>query len=226
MGIEPGEFLASGRAADVYLQDDQTVLRRYRSAHDCEPEARLMTWLHDQGFAVPAVHEVADRDIVMERIQGPTMLEDLDRRPWMVFAHLRTLARVQKELNSLQAPGWLVGDDRIPVGSTVVHLDLHPMNVIMSPQGPVVIDWTNAGRGDADFDAALTFVLMAAYEALGLKEIGIQHLVTRLFRQFRGRRSVEAQLSAAITFRLLDENVTDGERAVLRKMLSRREVNG
>jgi RIO-like serine/threonine protein kinase len=28
----------------------------------------------------------------------------------------------------------------------MVHLDLHPLNAVITDCGPVVIDWTNAGR--------------------------------------------------------------------------------
>lgn len=39
-------------------------------------------------------------------------------------------------------------------GDKVVHLDLHPLNVIIGPKGPVVIDWTGASRFLARFDRA------------------------------------------------------------------------
>ncbi|MDH3193766.1 MAG: aminoglycoside phosphotransferase family protein, partial [Acidimicrobiia bacterium] len=105
--IEPGDLLASGRAADVFDQGDGTVLRRYRTEYDCEPEARLMSWLHGQGFPVPIVYQATERDIVMERVSGLTMLEDLERRPWLVFGHVRTLSELQKKLNEMRAPEWV-----------------------------------------------------------------------------------------------------------------------
>jgi aminoglycoside phosphotransferase (APT) family kinase protein len=45
-----------------------------------------------------------------------------------------------------------------------VHLDLHPLNVLIGPSGPVVIDWSNATRGDGAIDVALAWVLMVAGE--------------------------------------------------------------
>jgi aminoglycoside phosphotransferase (APT) family kinase protein len=45
-------------------------------------------------------------------------------------------------------------------GDRLVHLDLHPENVLLSPNGPVVIDWSNAARGDADDDVALTWAIL------------------------------------------------------------------
>ena len=32
-------------------------------------------------------------------------------------------------------------------GDRVLHIDLHPENVIISPAGPVVIDWSGASAG-------------------------------------------------------------------------------
>jgi aminoglycoside phosphotransferase (APT) family kinase protein len=43
----------------------------------------------------------------------------------------------------------------------VLHLDLHPANVMLAPTGPVVIDWCNAEDGPAGLDVALTAVILA-----------------------------------------------------------------
>ena len=167
MAIEPGPLLASGRAADVYDQGDGTVLRRYRIDHGTDDELRVMRWLAEQGVPVPAVHHADGRDLVMERVVGPTMLEDLQRRPWMLLRHAATLARLQRELAAVAAPDWLPTKAGVPPGDALVHLDLHPMNVLLGPRGPVIIDWTNATRGAAAFDAGYTYVLMATFEVSG-----------------------------------------------------------
>ncbi|WP_213012987.1 phosphotransferase, partial [Paractinoplanes toevensis] len=46
-------------------------------------------------------------------------------------------------------------------GSTIVHLDLHPENVLLTRRGPVVIDWCNAGDGAGDLDTALSAIILA-----------------------------------------------------------------
>lgn len=38
----------------------------------------------------------------------------------------------------------------------MLHLDLHPGNVILTVAGPVVIDWTDVLRGDPALDLAQT----------------------------------------------------------------------
>jgi aminoglycoside phosphotransferase (APT) family kinase protein len=42
----------------------------------------------------------------------------------------------------------------------VCHGDFHPDNVILAPRGLVVIDWTNAVRGDSLADVARTSVML------------------------------------------------------------------
>jgi Ser/Thr protein kinase RdoA (MazF antagonist) len=128
--VPPCRLIASGRAADVFDLGDGTALRRYRSEHDCEPEGRLMGWLAESGVPVPLVHRATGRDLVMDHVSGPSMLDDLQRRPWRLRRHARTLAALQRSINDVVAPDWLLPDDRVPDGSSVVHGDLHPMNVI------------------------------------------------------------------------------------------------
>ena len=69
--------LASGRDADVFALDDGRVLRRYRAGGDVAAEAAVMAYVADLGFPAPAVHEARGTDLVLERLDGPTMLAAL-----------------------------------------------------------------------------------------------------------------------------------------------------
>lgn len=220
MADEPGRLLASGRAADVYDLGDGTVLRRYRTDRDCSDEARLMIWLDTQDVAVPTVHRAAGRDIVMDRVAGPTMVDDLGARPWRVVRHARELAKLQRALHEHEAPAWLPVAPGV-AGDRVLHLDLHPMNVILADDGPVLIDWTNASRGDPSFDAAMTYVLMASFEAKSWTERIGRRLMVSVFVWSRGRSVVARALPDAVRHRLTDRNVTPGERQNLERLLGR-----
>jgi aminoglycoside phosphotransferase (APT) family kinase protein len=217
----PGRLIAAGRAADVFDLGDGTVLRRYRSEHDSEPEGRLMGWLAAAGVPVPLVHRAAGRDLVMDHVGGPSMLDDLQRRPWRLRRHARTLAALQRAINDVEAPDWLSAGAAVPDGSGIVHGDLHPMNVILGPDGPVVIDFTNATRGPATFDAAISYVLMSTFETSGAIDRLGQRLLVAAFRRSRGRKVVDAGLAAACRFRLADVNVTIGERERVGRLLAR-----
>ena len=154
------KLLASGRDGDIFEYAPGLVLRKTRDGRSIAHEARTMRYVADHGYPVPRVEEVrADgTEIVMERIDGPIMADAMLRPPWKLGDHLRILADLHDQLHEIPGPDWLAampgGGDRL------LHLDLHPLNVIMSPRGPIVIDWPNARRGDPMADVALTYALI------------------------------------------------------------------
>ena len=150
------------------------------------------------GVQVPRVLEVREDALVLERVDGPTMQDVLRRSPWRVRSLLRTLARLHDEV----------------AAAGLAHLDLNPTNVIVSRNGPVLIDWTNAREEpDRALDAALTYVILATSGgALGLT-------VARLFARCI---DVETGLERAAAYRIADPNVTEAERQRFRRLLLRR----
>jgi aminoglycoside phosphotransferase (APT) family kinase protein len=204
-----GRVVARGSDADVYALDDRRVLRRYRRRDVPEAEVAIMRYARDNGYPVPGVLDVSGPDLVLERVDGPTMLEDLGRRPWTVRAHARTLARLHRSLHAIPPPAFLRGE-----GPRLLHLDLHPANVMLGRQGPVVIDWANASRGDAALDVALTTVVLAG------APVGppLSWLRGQLVRRFTGEFADDEwrpAIERAIAYRRADGNVGDGERARL-----------
>ncbi|GAA1765037.1 phosphotransferase [Luedemannella helvata] len=149
------ERLASGRTADVFAVDGGRVLRRYREAWDATREAAVMAYVGRYGFPVPAVHHAEGPDLVMERVDGPTMLTALATGALDAPDGMRMLADLHARLHAVPArPG-------APAGECVVHLDLHPDNVMLTAGGPVVVDWSNATDGPADLDLAVTALIFA-----------------------------------------------------------------
>ncbi len=217
----PGRLLASGRAADVFDLGDGTVLRRYRIDHDTAAEARIMRWAAEQGLPVPHVHRSEGPDLVMDHVAGPTMLEALQRRPWTLRRHARLLASLQSRIGALRAPSWVAPVRTGPPGDALLHLDLHPMNVLIGTDGPVVIDWTNAARGPAALDAGYSFVLMSTFEARRAFERFGQRAFASTFAGARGRAAVDELLLAACELRLADRATTDGERDAIRRLRAR-----
>jgi aminoglycoside phosphotransferase (APT) family kinase protein len=161
------EFIASGRSADVFDLGDGRVLRRYRDDRTSDAEARLMRHVGELGYPVPLVYDAEGRDLVMEHVKGPTLFEGLLHEPTQIDRYGRLLGELHERLHRIPAPDWLrersdanaeagLADDTEPV---VLHRDLHPINVILSERGPVVIDWEGAGAGAAALDVALTVVV-------------------------------------------------------------------
>jgi len=183
----------------------------------------VMNWLADQGIAVPRVHDAGGTDIVMDRVDGPTLLEDLERRPWRLVAHARLLARLQARVNAVVAPEWFPARSELPEGRQVAHLDLHPMNVMLSEEGPVIIDWTNTAATAAGVDASLSFVLMSTFEVGSRFDRMGQRVLVESFSRARGRALITAHLATACRLRLDDAGVTDTERASVGDLLGRTE---
>jgi aminoglycoside phosphotransferase (APT) family kinase protein len=215
------EPIARGRAADVFADAPGRVLRRYRDGADTEREARVMEHARRHGFPVPAVHDARGPDLVLERIAGPTMLADLARRPWRVRIHARTLADLHRRLHAIAAPPGLpslLGD-----GPQLVHVDLHPDNVLLGPQGPVVIDWQAAGGGEPADDVALAWVIMTTSEipgpwpARGLLRAGRQ-LFVDAFVAHAGRSEAQSRLARMAAFRLDDPHLRPRERDAVRAL--------
>lgn len=228
-GDPPGPLLATGRSADIYDIGDGKILRRFRSGHDdLEIEVRVMRLVADHGFPVPEVFSLEGRDMVMERVDGPTMLADIEARPTAMLGHARRLARLQGQLAEIPAPGWLMapGWTPDPAGDRVLHLDLHPMNVLLSADGPVVIDWTNAAAGPPGFDAAISYVAMATFEVDSGRDRAAQRFLVEAFRRFRGRKLIAPYLALACDHRLADRNLMPGERIAVGNLRKRTRRGG
>jgi aminoglycoside phosphotransferase (APT) family kinase protein len=152
--VTPAKPLASGRDSDVYGYADGLVLRRYRDGRSAEAEAATIRGLGELGYPVPAVHSSAGPDIVMERVDGPTLADALQSGSLGVAEAARLFARLHDDLHALPWPGAAPGE-------ALLHLDLHPLNVLMGDAGAVVIDWSNARTGPAGLDVAMSALILA-----------------------------------------------------------------
>lgn len=149
------EPVATGRDADVYAIDDHRILRRYRSGGDVANEVMIMTHVARFGFPVPDVYEATGTDIVMERLHGPTMLAACTTGRLSLTEAGLQIADLHRRLHTLPPRVGQASDDR------VLHLDLHPENIMITARGPVVIDWRNAAEGPADLDVSMSAVILA-----------------------------------------------------------------
>jgi aminoglycoside phosphotransferase (APT) family kinase protein len=219
------KLVASGRAADVFEHGPGTVVRRYREpGAQTTREAAVMEHVRLRGFPVPAVHFAAGPELVMDRLEGPTMLDDLTRRPWRLVAHARLLASLHERLHRIEPPPGL--ESAYGEGAAVLHLDLHPGNVMLTARGPMVIDWTAAVRGDPALDLAQTWVLIATSQVPGgpvpraIGAAGRGAFVRTLLRHV-DRDAAVAALPAAAERRLVDPHVLPAEVQAVRRLLRR-----
>jgi aminoglycoside phosphotransferase (APT) family kinase protein len=194
-------LIAEGRASEILDLGGGRVLRRFKAGGNPEREARVMEHARRHPHPVPEVHEVRADALVLELVGGPTMAADGLAKPHTMEAHAKTLAALHERLHRI--PGLEQG--------TLLHLDLHPENVLMSKRGPVVIDWTNARDGEPELDAALAWlILMTSGGAAG----------QQFARLFARHVDVLSGLDEAAHYRLADRNVTDAERAEVQRLVA------
>ncbi len=153
-------------------------------------EALYTAAVHDAGAPAPRFMGIEMIDgraaSIYERVHGQSMWEHMLERPAQAAAHSRSLAELQAHLFTLVPPVALpVQRDRLTckirsaaarvdpslgaaldllpptAPSRLCHGDLHPGNVIMASDGPVIIDWFDVARGSHVADIARTSLLMS-----------------------------------------------------------------
>ncbi|MFD1719859.1 phosphotransferase [Georgenia deserti] len=225
-----GPLIASGRDAEIFELGDGLVLRRARDGRSLAEEAAVMAAARAGGVPVPAVHEVTDDGaVVLDKVTGPTLQTELLRRSWRTRAAAGVLHELHETVHRVASPAGLAPSG-IP-GTTLLHLDLHPMNVLMSPDGPVLIDWANARSGPPEADLANTWVILATstVDAPWWMRAAVSTLRNRLVADYVAdldQAAVSALLPELVARRAGDRYVSDHERrrleAWLRRTASRR----
>ena len=105
-------------------------------------------------------------------------------------------------------------------GDRVVHLDLHPANVMLEARGPVVIDWRNSGQGRPEFDVAVSALIVAQVAVDSAREEAtLAATFLTAFLASVGTVPSEA-LDQAVRFRQADPNLTPREIALLGEAVS------
>ncbi|MBC9718801.1 aminoglycoside phosphotransferase family protein [Streptomyces sp. TRM66268-LWL] len=163
--MDTGELLGSGRSADVFALDDRWVLRRYRGEGDASREGAFMAYLAERGYPVPRIRaagadageagSLRHTDLVMERLSGPSMSGALGQGALSAYEGGVMLAGLLRRLHEI--PARLSPDP----ADRVLHLDLHPDNVMLTAGGPVVIDWGNVQEGPPGLDWAMSALILA-----------------------------------------------------------------
>ena len=221
-GVKPiGQKLAEGRDSEIFEHGKRKVLRVARDGRSLVAEAEIMRYARSHDYPCPAVHDAGDGYLVMDRLEGPTMLETVGKPPFPLRRSGHLLADLHERLHRIAAPS---GIPNTPVpGDRLVHRDLHPLNVMMTADGPMVVDWSNASAGDPAFDVADTWVLFAcaAPPMSGVDRVIVPIGRRIMLRAFLSRVDADAArraIPAAVDHRLTDRNMTPEEHARMRKL--------
>jgi aminoglycoside phosphotransferase (APT) family kinase protein len=220
-----GPKIAEGRDSEIYEHGDGRVLRLNRVARDLRPEAEVMLWVRDGGYPVPEVFDVGNGWLVMERLVGVDLLDTIKKTPAGIRATGALLADLHRRLGEIAAPDWLA-EAPGPAGDRMVHLDLHPMNVMVTADGPVVIDWGNAKRGEPAVDVANTWSLLKCGEIPGrgptkwISSVGRQLLVNE-FLGCLDRDAAASVMPSLVEWRSVDRHHSPKEVAKMRRLAAK-----
>jgi len=225
-GRAPGSLIGEGRDSLVYDIGGGRVLRRYRRDQDTAAEAQMMLWVRAHGMPVPDVFDADGSDLVMERVAGRSLLDGLASHPHRVPAAGRVLAELHHRLADVPVAPWMrrryADGDPSDVRLGVVHCDLHPDNVMLGPDGPVLIDWTRSCAGDRRADLAHTWIVVADLGLpSGRAERAVQHAARRVllhaFTTRVDRTGAASWLPRIAEDRMGDKNTTAEERRRLER---------
>jgi len=160
----PGALLATGATALVYELDGGRVLRRYRDeSRSAGPAATATRIAWRAGVPTPRVLASRGPDLILERVDGPTMLAQMTAGRLPMDAAMRMLADLHRLTHAVRQPAGAAELPGRDDGDHLIHLDLHPNNVLMAPGGPQLIDWENACWGPPGLDVAVTAVILSCY---------------------------------------------------------------
>lgn len=173
----------------VYRDGDKAikVFDANFSKSDILNEALNQARVEEAGVRVPKVLEVSVIDgkwaIVSEYIPGKTLAQLMEENPQDKDAYLEQFVELQMEVHTHRAP--LLNKlydkmkrkidetgldattryelhtrlDSTPHHNKVCHGDFNPSNIIMSENGPYILDWSHATQGNASADVARTYLL-------------------------------------------------------------------
>lgn len=173
----------------VYRDGDKAikVFDANFSKSDILNEALNQARVEEAGVRVPKVLEVSVIDgkwaIVSEYIPGKTLAQLIEENPQDKEAYLEQFVDLQMEVHTHRAP--LLNKlydkmkrkidetgldattryelhtrlDSTPHHNKVCHGDFNPSNIIMSENGPYILDWSHATQGNASADVARTYLL-------------------------------------------------------------------
>ena len=209
-----GPKIAEGRDSEIFEHGPGKVIRVARDGRSLVSEAEIMRYVRSHGYPCPGVYDAGKGYLVMDRLEGPTMMDAVGNPPFPLRRSGHLLAELHERLHRIPAP---LGLRSAPLpGDRLVHRDLHPLNVLMTPDGTMVIDWANASAGDPAFDVADTWTLFACANA---PATGLDRIIVPIGRRimlsaFLGRVDKDAArraIPAAVDHRRTDPNMTPAE---------------
>lgn len=214
--MKKGPLIAEGRTAEIFAWDDNMVLKLFRegfSPGHAKYEADIIHAVHSAGLNIPALVNLVEIDgrpgIILQRITGPTMMQEIVSSPEKAGEFIDILVDLQVSMHKTPVSGLPSLKKRLaykiqhadplpepwktavlerlaplPEGNSICHGDFHPDNIVMTPGGPVIIDWVDATQGYPLADVARTLLLVKHAASLPDSDSPITQFLNNMRHQF------------------------------------------
>jgi aminoglycoside phosphotransferase (APT) family kinase protein len=186
-------LIARGGQADIYDYGNGKVIRVPRRPQDYDRiryEYKVYVSLSGSSVAAPRVYELVEVNgapsIIMERILGTSMMDQIKKQPQLIRQKAIDLAnmhlgvlKMKAEVSMTNAKDqakYCIDKSRsltedakevllsllghLPGGDFLCHGDFHPGNILHRDGKDYIIDWSGATKGDIVYDIAHTYILL------------------------------------------------------------------
>lgn len=159
-------------------------------SNEAKAEAEKADFAYRQKLPTPKVIDVVsimDRQgIIFERCSGITIGEHIRKHPEEQESMAKVIANLQAQIHRCFGGGLTPTDERMqnkldfashinctvkielkkalskqPKSNSLCHGDFHPENILLTKDGPMIIDWVEATKGPAVADFARTYLLIS-----------------------------------------------------------------
>jgi aminoglycoside phosphotransferase (APT) family kinase protein len=188
--------IGAGRTATIFRYGQNQAIKLFKASFPRQAindEFEIGRSLNTRGLSIPRTYELIEVDhtkgIVLDFINGRSMLQNLAKKPWFVLTYAKKMARLHFAIHkaSIARNNWIKSLSKslaekisrvtllsteeqnavlqdlasLPDGSALCHGDFHPDNILMSKDGLVTVDWITARIGNSVADVARTWLLLS-----------------------------------------------------------------
>ncbi|MEB4782778.1 aminoglycoside phosphotransferase family protein [Paenibacillus polymyxa] len=204
-----------GKTEVIKIFHDQS-----RSMHEAKKEAKNAKIINNLNLRAPNHSGLLEYEgtscLIYEKIDGPTMLKQIEPTKVSISHYAKLMAQLHFEMHNIEIKmnsnlkteltnkintAEVIKEyekqfainvlNALPEGNALCHYDFHPGNIILSSNGPIIIDWMNVVVGNQAADVTRTSMMIQSH-ALPSNAPG--WLIKREYREFFNREYLREYL--------------------------------